>query len=103
MTLNSKQLTNLPVFTESGTKIGKVSFIEINEKEHIVEKYAVKSSAFGQFVSAVLLISPRQVIEINSTKMIVEEDVVKIIKRKNKQKNTPVEDPSPVVFIDITQ
>ncbi|GEM_PF-1272211 len=101
MTLTSKQLINLPVFTESGIRIGKINYLEINEKEHLVEKYAVKISGITQLIPAILLISPKQIIEINSERMIVDENIVKALKTKTNKK--PVEDPSPVLFVDLTK
>ncbi len=103
MTLSSKQLINLPVFTESGIKIGKIAYLELNEKEHFVEKYAIKNSGFRQLIPAVLLISPQQIVEVTLEKVTVEDNIIKILQKKNKQKNKPVEDPSPVLFIDLTK
>lgn len=103
MTLTSRQLINLPVFTESGTKIGKILYLELNEKEHLVEKYAIKTSSFIQLIPVILLISPQQVVDINLEQVVVEDSIVKILQKKNKQKNKPAEDPSPVLFIDLTK
>lgn len=102
MTLTSKQIVNLPVFTESGIKVGKVSFLELNEKEHVVEKYVIKTSSLMQLMPAVILVSPKQIIEINSKKVIVEENIIKLLKKRNKQKKLAIEGPSPVLYIDLT-
>lgn len=102
MTLTSKQIVSLPVFTESGVKIGKVAFLEFNEKEHLIEKYAIKTSGLMQLIPTIILVSPKQIIEINSEQVVVEDNIIKVLKKKSKQKNRPVEDPSPVLFIDLT-
>lgn len=103
MTLTSKQLINLPVVTESGIKIGKVGYLEFNEKDHTIEKYAVKTSGIMQLIPAILLIAPKQIIEISSEQMVVEENTFKSLKNQSKQNKKPVEDPSPVLFIDLTE
>lgn len=102
MTLTSKQIVSLPVFTELGVKIGKVAFLEFNEKEHLIEKYAIKTSGLMQLIPTIILVSPKQIIEINSEQVVVEDNIIKVLKKKSKQKNRPVEDPSPVLFIDLT-
>jgi len=99
MTLTTKQLINLPVFTESGQKIGKVFVLEVDEKNHVIEKYVVKTNNFFKFAPTTLLLSPRQIVRINEKDMIVTDATIRILEKKQIKKNSPLEDPSAVVYI----
>jgi sporulation protein YlmC with PRC-barrel domain len=98
MTLSDKIIVGLPVFTENNTKIGKVFEIELNEKEHLVEKYLIKTQKLFSLVNEILLISPQQVLSINNERMVVEDAIVKNLVISNKKKNASLEDASTATY-----
>jgi len=85
MTLPYSTIIGLPVFTENKIKIGKIFDIEFNEKEHLVEKYIVKTHKLVVLIDQVLMVSPRQVIAIDEKKMIVENNVIKDFDQETKK------------------
>jgi len=85
MTLANSTIIGLPVFTEDKIKIGKIFDVELNEKEHIVEKYIIKTHKLIVLVDQVLLISPQQVISLDENKMIVENNSVKDFAEETKK------------------
>lgn len=85
MTLPYSTIIGLPVFTENKRKIGKIFDVEFNEKEHLVEKYIIKTHKLIVLVDQVLMISPQQVIAIDEKKMIVENNIVKDFDQETKK------------------
>ncbi|MFA6525119.1 MAG: PRC-barrel domain-containing protein [Patescibacteria group bacterium] len=76
MKISSKKLIHLPVFTDSGDELGKISELIINIDTHDVEQYIIKSSnLIEEFFSKELLVSNSQVISISKEKMIVEDSI----------------------------
>ncbi len=74
MIINFKKLINLPVFTESGQKLGKVCDLELATESHQIKKYLVG----GNFLNATqYLISPGQVKSISADKIIVDDACLK--------------------------
>lgn len=74
MTLSSKQLHNLPVYTRSGAHLGFVVGFDLDELEQKITQYRVKTrqGITGLFESE-LLISTQQVISLSTEKMIVDD------------------------------
>jgi len=68
-----KNLISLPVFTQSGVSLGKISDVEIETESQAILRYVVKKNFFDQ----PLLIHRDQVISINAKSMVVEDAVVK--------------------------
>lgn len=74
MIINFKKLINLPVFTESGQKLGKVYDVELQTETHQVKKYLVG----GSFLNATkYLIAPEQIRSIGADKIIVADACLK--------------------------
>lgn len=76
MLINLHHLLHLPVFTVSGTKLGKVFDIKFMVDTHAVHQYVVKPGFFSQ---KYFLIRPIQVKEITDKKIIVDDAVIKEI------------------------
>lgn len=75
MVINLRKLLRLPVYTESGKKLGKVFDLELDVDSQIVVRYLVKPS----FLSVKnLLIQSSQVKSIKEDRIIVEDSVEKI-------------------------
>lgn len=73
-----KQLKNLPVYTKGEEFLGKIKDIEINNSDHRVNKYIIKSANVVKRVSGEeIIISPNQVISLDKQKMIVEDSLEK--------------------------
>lgn len=72
MIINLRQLKKLPVYTKSGTKLGKIVDINFLVDTHSVHQYVIRPNFFGR----ILLVATNQVIEINDEKMIVEDAAV---------------------------
>ena len=79
MKISSKDLINLPVYTQSEDYLGKIASFEINAETQQIIKYYVKagsltSSFLGE--SQQLIVDHKQVLSLNEEKMVVE-DLVK--------------------------
>lgn len=70
------QLTHLPVFTESGQKLGTVHDAEIDYELHTIRKYIVSHGIAG-LTKETFLVTPMQVISINAEKIIVADSIIK--------------------------
>lgn len=78
MVIPNKQLINLPVFTEKGQHLGKISSFGIETSTQSIIKYYVKPENFiKELVEKELIVSAEQVISINKEKMVVEDNIVK--------------------------
>lgn len=77
MYLKKEELIGLPVFTQRGDNLGRVSDLEIDAESHLVFKYHVKSSGLikGLFEDK-LLVDRQQVISLDKEKMTVEDAVL---------------------------
>ena len=63
----------MPVFTQSGVSIGKITDIEVETESQAISKYQVKKNMFEK----PLLIDRGQVVSINQKSMVVEDAVIK--------------------------
>lgn len=67
-------LIGLPVLTESGTRLGSISCIELDPEQHTVTHYRVKpTNPIRDLVAPDLLIAPAQVVSLDRKAMIVED------------------------------
>jgi len=90
MLINFKILSHLPVFTERGIKIGQIQDVEINIENHSIHSYLVEPKFFGK---EKYWVSPSQIKEITSEKVIVDDAVSTTLSEENKFKKkttTPV-------------
>lgn len=72
-----RDLLRLPVTTESGEFLGRVSDVELELESASVRAYLVSPSFVkGLFTSEQYMITPSQVISISADKMIVKDGVV---------------------------
>lgn len=78
MIINFKKLINLPVFTESGQKLGKVCDLELETEAHQIKKYLVGGSFLN---GAKYLISPEQVKSIGADKVVVDDGCLKEVEK----------------------
>jgi sporulation protein YlmC with PRC-barrel domain len=72
MIIDFKQLIHLPVYTESGTKLGQIHDLDIDIAEHTIRRYIVEPKFFGK---ESYRIAPLQIKSITSEKIIVEDAV----------------------------
>jgi len=90
MNLRNSQLINLPVFTESGQKLGRVVDFELDSQRQIIVKYYVSGqNIIKELIGQDLLISSDQVISIDQEKMVVEDSAVEE-KKRAKEKATAI-------------
>ena len=89
MQINIKKLLLLPVYTESGTRLGKVGDVVLDIDNHSVWHYVVHSG--GLMSKDTYLVRPIQVKSITSEKMVVEESVTK---EPAKEKSLPAANPA---------
>lgn len=72
-----RDLLRLPVTTESGDFLGRVSDVELELESATIRVYLVSPSFVkGLFTSEQYIITPGQVVSVNSDKMIVKDGVV---------------------------
>ncbi|MDD4476989.1 MAG: PRC-barrel domain-containing protein [Patescibacteria group bacterium] len=88
MFINVKKLMDLPVYTESGDKLGKIFDIKLDVNTHAVSEYSVRESFLNK---QIYLIKTPQVKEITADKVVVEDAII-----KEKEKSEPVKDTAPV-------
>jgi len=88
MLINFHNLLHIPVYTQSGNKLGKVFDLNIDIESHYVRSYVIKS---GMLTQKVYLIKPDQIIEITKEKMVVEDAVIKEEEKKVREKIRPTE------------
>ncbi|MEK7680669.1 MAG: PRC-barrel domain-containing protein [Patescibacteria group bacterium] len=68
MNINLHKLTNLPVHTESGQKLGKVYDLEIDIDTHNVQRYLVRNNILS---AKFFLIQNSQIKSISDEKIVV--------------------------------
>jgi sporulation protein YlmC with PRC-barrel domain len=83
MIISVKKLLNLPVFTQSGERLGEVGDVNLDAELHVVREYLVKKNFFNKPSH---LIKPSQVREITAEKMIVDDGLIKDEKKESKEK-----------------
>lgn len=75
MLINLRHFLHIPIFTESGTKLGRVYDLNIDIEVHTVKSYLVRANIFGRSY----LIKPSQIITISKDKIVVEDAVIKAV------------------------
>lgn len=92
MLINWNQLKKIPVYTQSGTNLGRVAGFEVDVDSHTIRAYFVR-----KILRPELSIHREQVISITSQRMTVEDGVVreggleqKIIKVKEEASPVPM-------------
>lgn len=95
MQISYEQLNNLPVYTQNGQLIGKISGLIVDTETHIIKKYLVrKSSLVKDLLSALsqdrdLEIHPSQVVNISKEKMVVFDNIARdMVGSEEKNKST---------------
>lgn len=74
MKLQAKKIIHLPVFTQSGKELGRISDFEVEEESQKVIRYYVKSHhLIAELFAKELIVNVSQVISITKEKMIVED------------------------------
>lgn len=97
MKIKNKQLLGLPVVTASGQSLGKVCGWELDTDTHQIEKYEVKTSGFIAHPFAnILLINNSQIIDISLKRVVVEDNVARLLTRGKEEKSQPLKDPKPI-------
>lgn len=76
MLIHWTQLTHLPVFTESGHKLGTIHDIEIDYELHTVHKYIVSHGIAG-LTKETFLVTPMQIIRVDAEKIVVADSIIK--------------------------
>lgn len=77
MHLTLRQLHNLPVETRSGRKLGRVVDVELDPDRQEVAAYHVRSrTVIPGLLEQKLLIDRRQVIQLTTEKLVVEDAVI---------------------------
>lgn len=74
--ISAKRLLRLPVVTKSGTELGKVADVLVDEKTQIITQYEVRGRALTPFFGKTFLVAASQVIEITEERLIVEDGAV---------------------------
>lgn len=76
--LDVKQLLKLPVYTKSGTRLGKVVGFAFDGDAQMIVQWSVRPKGMAaQLVGSDLLIRREQVISITEERMVVEDGVQK--------------------------
>ncbi len=75
MFINLKTLLHLPVYTESGTHLGRIKDCELDTETHSVRCYMVEGNFFG---NTHYVIMPIQIRAITADKIIVADAVSKL-------------------------
>lgn len=79
MIINLRKLLDLPVYTESGVKLGKIFDFELDIENHFVLRYLVRPN----FISLQnFLVQSAQVQKITSDRMVVDDAVLKASSKK---------------------
>lgn len=88
MLLSFSRLKNLPVFTQSGLRLGQVSDLEIDTDSQSILRYIVQRGRLVGRFQEPLLIHRRQVVSISQEKMMVEDAVIKQLETVKEEKET---------------
>lgn len=83
MYINEQKLIHLPVFTESGEKLGHVVDIEIDLEAHVIRKYIVGT----RFRKDTYLVTPAQILKIDDKQIVVEDTVSKVPEESSEKKS----------------
>lgn len=91
MMLTKKNLLDLPVYTESGQRLGRVVDFELDIEKHLIARYHVKSrDLIKGLLNKELIIANDQVISVTAEKMIVEDAMIAISKKVAAKKAVPI-------------
>lgn len=78
MTLLNKNLLSLPVYTQSGLRLGYVTSFEIDELEQRIKRYSIKTHyGIAGLFDRQLIISAEQVVRLSREKLVVDDAVIK--------------------------
>jgi sporulation protein YlmC with PRC-barrel domain len=78
MTIQNKNLLNLPVFTLGGTRLGYVTSFEIDELDQRIKQYIIKTHhGLAGLFDKQLVVSVRQVVSLSHEKLVVEDAILK--------------------------
>jgi hypothetical protein len=91
MIITAKQLLQLPVWTQSGIRLGRVVGFGYEAETQTVLRYEVRRSLFG----APFLVGRDQVVSLDTEKMVVEDAVVRARRREVFVATKPVIDEQP--------
>ncbi|MFA7653891.1 MAG: PRC-barrel domain-containing protein [Candidatus Magasanikbacteria bacterium] len=69
-----KKIISLPVYTQSGQKLGRVVDVNLDIDNHVVIHYVVES---GIVKKNIFLVSPSQVVSITSKRMNIVDAIIK--------------------------
>ena len=86
MFISLKTLLHLPVYTESGTHLGRVHDLELDIDSHHVRHYIVEPRFFGK---EYYLVTPVQIKSVTAEKIIVEDTIIKVEKSKEEKGGAP--------------
>lgn len=86
MIINWYTLKNLPVYTKSGVKLGKIFDININIEEKNIYQFIVRLNFFS---GRTFFIRSTQIIQISSDKIVVDDAVAKDIVPQAETIQTP--------------
>lgn len=93
MNLKKKDLLNLPVYTQSGQHLGRISDFEFEPSTQTILKYHVKSGGLiKELLQDELLVNREQVLVITHDKMTVEDSLAAI----SETKKSPASETVPV-------
>jgi sporulation protein YlmC with PRC-barrel domain len=73
MKISSDDLLGLPVYTQSGSHLGKVTGVDVEIDSHLITHYHVRTGLIKDLWHHELLIAREQVISVNAKKMIVDD------------------------------
>lgn len=74
MLISSMDLINLPVYSQAGQYLGKISSVDINIETHQVSSYYIKTGLIKGLWHQQLIIAPSQVVSITKEKMVVDDN-----------------------------
>lgn len=77
MKIQSSDLINLPVYTQSGQHLGRVDSFEVDIDSHTITHYHIKTGLIKELWHEQLVIASSQVVSISKKKMVVEDNVKK--------------------------
>ena len=75
MKIQSNDLINLPVYTQSGQHLGRIDSFDIDLETHTITHYYVKTGLIKGLWHQQLIIHKSQVISITEKKMVVEDNI----------------------------
>lgn len=82
-------LIGLKVETKKGTKLGKVSGFTATDNDFVIQQIIVQRPALKALIDPELVISRKEIVEINDYKIIVKDEEKKIRERAEKEDFVP--------------